>query len=303
MRTTLGMLVTAILWTGCGGGGNNPGNGGGGGGPMTASIDGQSFSADQFAGAAARSSAGGPVYTITGSHIVSGTNAQTIILILYNIAGPGTYPLGVNSTNFGGIGTVSEGASSWSTPLNGTAGTVILTSLTSSRIAGTFSFTASDLVNPTATKSVTNGAFDLAVSGTPGTLEPYRGSTMKATLGGTAWIGATIVTVAKTGGSYAFGGSSQTGGPGAGMSNVNIILSGVNGPGTFAFGGTSTGNQVSVTIGGTGYNSSLSGSSGSVVVTSVDANRLKGTFSGTIGSGGGSALNVSDGVFDIGLGR
>jgi len=71
---------------------------------MTASIDGQAFSADQSTAAAATSSAVA-LYTITGTH-VSGTAVQSIVLILYNIAAPGTYPLGVNSTNFGGTASI-----------------------------------------------------------------------------------------------------------------------------------------------------------------------------------------------------
>jgi hypothetical protein len=268
---------------------------------MSASVNGQAFTATQSATAAANSSAAVSVYTITGTRL-SGSTAQTILLSLYNIAAPGTYPLGVNSTNFGGLATYLEGSTSWTTPLNGTAGTVIITSLTATRIAGTFSFNAADVLNPASTRSVTNGAFDLGITGTPGTVQPYQGSAMKATLGGNAWIGASIVVVAKTGGSYAFGGSTITGTGAAGIANVNVILSGVTGPGTYAL-GPGQSNQLSVTAGGSGYNSSLTGSSGSVVVTSVDANRLKGTLSATLAAAGGAALAVSGGTFDIGLGK
>jgi hypothetical protein len=268
---------------------------------MTASIDGQAFSADQIATASAQTSSGVATYTLTGGRGTSGSNFQVITMSLWNIPGPGTYPLGVNATNFGGIASVTEGSTSWTTPLDGVAGTITLTTLGSGRIAGTFSFTAAQISNPSSTKHVTNGSFDMALTGTPGTVQPYQGSSMKANLGGTEWIGATIVTVAKTGGVYSFGGGSQTGGAGGGMSTVQITLSQVNGPGTFQIGGTSV-NQVHVTVASTAYNSALSGSSGSVVVTSVDANRLKGTFTGTLGSGGGPGLTVTNGTFDIGLG-
>lgn len=267
---------------------------------MTATIDGQAFSADQSAGAAAATSSGVSVYTITGTH-VAGSTVQAILLSLWNVGGPGTYPLGVNATNFGGIGSFVEGSSSWTTPLSGVAGTLILTTLTSTRIAGTFSFNAASLGTPTTTRSVSNGAFDLAISGTPGTVQPYQGSTMKATLGSTAWVGATIALVAKSGGVYAWGGSSATGVTGGVFTNVNITLSGVTGPGTYALGAGA--NSISVAVGSTGYNSNVAGSSGSVVVTSVDANRLKGTFSATLASGGGASLSVSGGTFDIGLGH
>lgn len=266
---------------------------------MTASVDGQAFSATQSSAAATATSAGS-VYTITGTQ-VSGSAVRSIALILYNIAAPGTYPLGVNSTNFGGSATIVDGSSSWSTPLSGVAGTVIVTSLTGSQIAGTFSFTAASAVTQGSTRTVTNGAFDLAFTGSPGTVQPYQGSAMKATLGSTAWIGATIVVVAKTGGVYSFGASSSTSVTGSGITNVNVILTGVTGPGTYTLGPAMS--QLSVTVGGSNYSSSLSGSSGSVVVTSVDTNRLKGTFTATLASGGGAALSVTGGTFDIGLGH
>jgi hypothetical protein len=268
---------------------------------MTASIDGQSFSANQLATATAATQNLVSFYTITGLQGSSATNAQSILLILYNIGAPGTYPLGVNSTNFGGIGTVTEGSASWLTPLNGTAGTVVITSLTSSRIAGTFSFTSNETTGASSTRTVSNGAFDLPISGTAGTVQPYQGSSMKATLGGAAWIGATIAVQGKTGGTYHFLGQSLTGATITGASSVNITLGGVTGPGAYPFGPTTS--SISVIIGTSSYSSSNAGSSGSVVVSSVDANRLKGTFSGTLGAtGGGSALNVTNGTFDIGLG-
>jgi hypothetical protein len=293
------MMAATLLWMGCGGGNNQ----GGGGGPMTASIDGQGFSADQVATANATTTSGVVAYTLTGGRGTSGSNFQVISITLWNIPGPGTYPLGVNATNFGGIASYTEGSTSWTTPINGTAGTITISTLGSGRIAGTFSFTSAQVQNPSSTKHVTNGSFDLALTGTPGTVQPYQGSSLRANLGGTDWIGGTIVTVAKTSGVYSFGASSQTGGGGAGLSTINITLGGVNGPATFQIGGTGVNvNQVSVVVNSASYNSSLSGSSGSVVVTSVDANRLKGTFTGTIASGGGPALTVINGTFDIGLG-
>jgi len=194
---------------------------------------------------------------------------------------------------------VTEGSSSWSTPLNGTAGTVMITNLGSGRIAGNFSFTAAQ-VSGAGTKAVTNGAFDLALTGTPGTVQPYQGSTMKGTLGGTAWIGATIV-VNKGGGTFSFIGASQPGVTSAASQSVDIILNG-QGPGTYPVGSNST-NLISVIIGNTNYSSSGTGSSGSVVVTSVDANRLKGTFSGTLTGLSAGSLTITNGTFDLGLGK
>src|SRR5262249_27774502 len=154
----------------------------GGGGQLTATVDGQAFSASQ-ATAAANTSNTVAVITITGVQGSSAASARSLILILYNVSGPGTYPLGVNSTNFGGSGAVNEGADTGITPLNGTSGTITITSLGPGHIAGNFSFTAAQINVAGTTRSVTNGSFDLALSGTPGTVQPYQGSTLKATLG------------------------------------------------------------------------------------------------------------------------
>ena len=74
------------------------------------------------------------------------------------------------------------------------------------------------------------------------------------------------------------------------------------GPGTFQFGPTSV-NQVLVNVGGVGYGSDIAGSSGSVVVTSLDANRLKETFSGTVAAAGAGSVTITNGAFDLGLGK
>ena len=298
MRAVSGMMITAVLCLGCGGGGGNPG--GGGGGEVTATVDGQAFSSTQ-ATAAANTQNSVVFYTITATQVVSGAAVRSLVLILYNVSGPGTYSLGVNSTGFGGIGTVSEGANNWMTPLNGTSGTLTITSLGSGRIAGTFSFTAVATPGAGSTRSVTGGNFDLSLTGTPGTVQPYQGSTLKATLGTTTWVAGTIV-VNKSSGTYSFLGTSQPTPTAAGTSSVDIILQGVSGPGTFQFGGTSV-NQVLVNVGGLGYSSDLAGSSGSVVVTSIDANRLKGTFSGTVGNAVGGSVTITNGAFDLGLGK
>jgi hypothetical protein len=193
-----------------------------------------------------------------------------------------------------GTATVVVGPSSWTTPLNGHSGTAFITLLTSTRIAGIFSFIAADILNPGSTKSVTNGSFDLPITGTPGTLPPNQGSRMAATLGGTVFTPATCVTVAKTGGVYSFGCSTVDG------YSIQFTLSGVTGPMNIPLGAVQ---QMQVHNLSQAWSSALPGSSGSVAITSVDSNRLMGTFSATLGSGSSApALVVTGGSFDIGLG-
>ena len=143
MRKTLALLLCSIA--ACGGS-STPATGPTGGttnGTFTATIDGQAWvsTTNQTASSSSANAVPGSI-TITGTKVVSATNYTTISLALGYLAGPGTYPLGVNQgTNAGGAGIVfaalGSAVSTWSTNLLGNAGTVTITSLTSSRIAGT----------------------------------------------------------------------------------------------------------------------------------------------------------------------
>jgi hypothetical protein len=230
-------------------------------------------------------------YILVGSKLISGTTALTLDLFLYNIAAAGTYPLGIGPTVVGGSGTVTEGSTTWLTPLSGAAGTVTISALSSSAIAGTFSFTAAPLVGGGASRAVTSGSFDIPITGTPAPLPASAGSRMSATLGGAAWNAATVVTVSHSGGVYAFGGSNTD-------YSVNLILSSISGPGTIPL--DTTTETLSIQQGTHAWSSSLGGS-GSVAITELTASRIKGTVTATLPEAGGGTLTVADGTFDVGL--
>ena len=113
------------------------GRGGGGGtSGFTAVIDGQAWTATSTS----RKAQVGPFGAITIQGLANGT---TLLLILYNIDSVGTYPLGMGGTAVGGLGQVSDlTGRGWSTPLSGAAGSVTITTLSSGRIAGTFTYDA-----------------------------------------------------------------------------------------------------------------------------------------------------------------
>jgi hypothetical protein len=295
LRKAAGLLVLAAMAS-CGsgsGGGGGAAGGGGGSGTFTATIDGQAWSGD-LSVSATTSPASPGTYILGGSKLVSGSTALTLLLTLYNIGATGTYPLGVGGTVVGGTGSVTEGASSWLTPLSGAAGTVTVSTLSASTIAGTFSFTAAPLVGGGASRVVTNGSFDIPISGTPGTLPASAGSKMSATLGGAAWNAATVVTVAHSGGVYQFGGSNTD-------YNLNFVLSSITGPGTVSLNASTE--TLSITKGLQTWRSSFGGS-GSVTITELSASRIKGTVTATLPDGvgaGAGTLTVADGIFDVGL--
>ncbi len=243
---------------------------------------------------------------VTGS-----TNVSIIQLTLFNIAGPGTYPLGVTPTIFGGVGMItrSSGTSAtvYSTPNSGSAGTITITTLTATRIAATFSFTASRFIGSTGplTTTVTNGQFDLTLA-SGGALEAVpanAGSRATCSFGGSAWTAGTVVAL------------NSSGNVTLGLANddyqINIFLIGVTGPGTYAI-TPSNFNYVVTAVHGTGTNPNPNccwtfgtGVSGSVTISTLNADRGTGTFDVTLppdpATVATSPLTLSGGVFDVGF--
>ncbi len=222
----------------------------------------------------------------------TGTNpARTVTIDLARIPGPGTYPLGVNlNSHTGGIALVTEGSQAWHTELNGAAGTITIAQLGATRITGSFSFTAVALGNhQPATRVVTQGEFDIPrhssyVPATPAQL----GSTLSATLNGTPFHAGTIV-------------GTGTGGFSADNQAYTLTLvANFPGPGTYAMGSNPGALQLLVTRhpAGTGSWVGNQPAHGSFTITSMDASRVIGTFSGTIPSAGG-ALVIQNGAFNL----
>lgn len=159
------LLATAVVAIGCGGGGggstgpnnnngNNNGNNGGSVKVVTATLNGQPFTATTVSGA-----------YLSGQLSITAFNAsRSINITAINLAGTGTISLNVGNqwSALGQIGGATEGT--YSTGYGG-VGTVTLTTATLFRVTGTFSFTAysssgSGLGQPVIT--VTNGVFDIS---------------------------------------------------------------------------------------------------------------------------------------------
>jgi hypothetical protein len=303
-------LVAALLIllphvTGCGGGGSNPAspggnNGGNGAGPMSATIDGQPWTASANAVNAQTNPSTPGVFLITGSELTN-TSATSISLTCYNIEGPGTYPFGVNTMVAGGLGIVATAGAGWTTPLSGASGTLTITALDVNHIAGTFAFTAgASTGSATTATTVTNGVFDVPLPGTPlPPLPAHLPSRLDATIAGSAWNAATIV--ASAGGGNLAVGASNT------QYFLNLIINGGATPGTYPLGGLV---QVLVndpTGGLTGANccwGGAAGGTGNVTVATVTADRATGSFNVTLNPQPGSAATqpaVVAGSFDVGL--
>lgn len=308
-RRVTGFLVLCASSTvaACGGGGAGPGAGAGGSGAsgsihLRATVDGQAWAADQ-ATIQVTGSAGTPGFlNISGTRLASASNFLSLTMALGFINGPGTYPLGVNQgTTPGGMVTIldqSAGATGlWATDFSGSRGAVTITSMSATRFAGTFQFTAPPQLGSTVTntRTVTDGDFELAVPAT--FMAPPAddaGSTMSAMFGGQPWNAATVTGLGSTSlGVLSFGGSTT------GISLSLVTQMAVQAGNTY--------DQTAVKLMATGAGASCCwaglGDISSVTITSLTAARVAGTFSATLPPASGSAaagpLVITGGTFDV----
>jgi hypothetical protein len=94
--------------------------------------------------------------------IAAASTSYTITFTLFNAAAPGTYSLLYTNTTVPSFAILAgSNGSAWTTNTTGGGGTVVITALTSSRVAGSFSFDAPATVQTTATAHVTGGSFDV----------------------------------------------------------------------------------------------------------------------------------------------
>jgi hypothetical protein len=166
------MLTSSLLVTACSRSSDNPADpadsGGGtatGSGTMSATVDGQSWTATLVSAGYTNNS-----LAVTGSQ-VQGTSASTLTITIANVTGTGEFRLGllpgvggVQGVATYGIGTgAGSTAQAWVTT-NTETGTVNITRLDvpNKTVAGTFSFRCRN-PNPNATpeiRNITNGRFE-----------------------------------------------------------------------------------------------------------------------------------------------
>ena len=307
------LFATVASIAACGGGSEgatSPNGGSTSGFHMTAKIDGSAFVAGNPSLSFANQAVAGG-YVLSG--LQSSTTAATIITMsLANIRGPGTYPLGVGPQVPGGSVVLAVSTAGWSTPMTGADGSITITSLSPTEIAGTFNFivTASSSGATPATRTITEGDFRLPVKQlvTIGAIPDNAGSTLSTTASGAtynaAFVQANINTISGSAGNLVIVNSSNT------ARAFGFTLSNVTGPGTYALGNTPTVTRqmqfsfVSNVLANT-WSSLGPGSSGSVIITSMTSTRIKGTFSGVLGPAPGfssaGTATIANGVFDIGL--
>jgi hypothetical protein len=286
----------------------------GGGTGLTAKIDGKAWEAS--AGSiVAQTNFGVPgAVMILGSQTVDG-KTSSITMTLYNVNGPGDFPMGVDVSVFGGIGLVGEGTGSggngesWITDNSGVAGIVTITAIGDGRIVGDFEFIASPgkSIPVWSTRKVTEGHFDLPLKGTLAALAEGAGSQVKCELNGVFYNAATVVASL----------TDFTGGPGltistvSSLQSINIILAGVTDTGTFTPLSNMSPQRI-ITAGLTGgdaatccWDTDSSPVTGKVIITRFEPKRVQGTFTATLKAKAGKPatedLVITNGSFNVGI--
>jgi hypothetical protein len=275
---------------------------------MTATIDGQSWSSNSAAILALQVSAVSGDYILGGTELAAnGLPGTSLSIAINDVAGPGTYPLGVDGVSVAGgfITVTAANGASWLTAFSGAAGTITITALNSTHIAGTFTFTASQTSNgATGSRVVTNGVFDVPFH-SAATIQPLPdsvGSKMAATLNGQPW-NAAIVSAGTSLGLISISGinSNQT---------LLFTIHQPTAPGTYALSSASPNlmeawDPNAVKPAGSRCCWGVAGDVGSVTFTSLTKTRAKGTFTMTLSPQPGTAatgkLVVTGGTLDIGL--
>jgi hypothetical protein len=160
MTRTASMIVSLALvaMSACGGGSdggptgtNNTAAGDGG---IKANLNGVAWRSTKGADRVSKS---GQIYAIVGLNL-----PYALTLALAPVTGPGTISLNLAAST-GSSAIVSTASGAWGTAFTGGSGTVVITTLTANRIAGTFSFDAvPGSGSVTGTLQVRNGTFDVA---------------------------------------------------------------------------------------------------------------------------------------------
>ncbi|MBM4183614.1 MAG: hypothetical protein FJ207_05240 [Gemmatimonadetes bacterium] len=240
-------------------------------------------------------------YEISG---ISAGDGYSIALQLGHVSLADTFPLGVGSTMIGGRGVLAldhglvAEDTIWTTDPLGYGGEVLITTLTTARVAGTFSFDAG--LGTGSERTVTHGSFDLPITVGGGGPAPGNAghrvegnvpTAYRSTNASFSWPAGTSPTLAITAGAW---------------TSLLISIENVPGTGTYALDTLPPVRSIRV-IGQPGapvgmWSSARPGGSGSVTVTSVTPQRVQGTFSATViaqQSGTVASFPVS-GFFDMG---
>jgi hypothetical protein len=213
--------------------------------------------------------------------IAGGDNRQLLSFAVTANRGSGTYTTGVIDPNNVVVSTLSNvgGAAAWLSGPTFGSGSVTITSLTSTSAAGTFTLTLAPTAGTGATgnKVITNGVFNVTFT-VPPTLPPGAGAvngTISASVDGVAWRGAVSARATTTNGLVSITGQDTD-------TRLISLAFFASGPGTVSLNYPNP-SHGSMNLGGQFWDTAtFPGGTGSVVVTTITATRVTGTFSMTM---------------------
>ena len=301
MRLSHFILATALLLPiACSESGSGPVLPGGGTtvAPVKATINGQAWSSGTSV-TAIRAATG--LYSLTA---LNTSGDYTLAFTLNNIGAAGVYPLGTTASLSGGTVVVSKpGATGWSTPLTGAAGQIVITSLTATRLAGEFAFTATPLTG-TGNLTVANGTFDVPVTGAVafGALPDNLGGRYTGTANGASFAASGVSAILTTGTAPTLTIAAT------GERTIVISLVNMTGVGAYTLTNASPVRSIQVTGSPTSqtatWYSQGQGGGGTVNITTSTATRFAGNYTATLVPLGGGATGVLTltGTFDFGRG-
>lgn len=241
-----------------------------------------------------------------------------ISLFLFGMKTVGKYPLGTYPSVSGGyVQIFGAPAGDLISPTTGSAGEVTVTTLSTTRVAGTFSFTAVRESDATRVP-VTNGTFDLALTdANPGAVADSAGGFFRGNVDGESFTAAAAFAYSSNAPLNRITVQAYNDSPTIKSTEISVLLQNITTTGTYALDLAALRymsvklHQRSRTIPAGGFSGTLlgswhsqnSGSSGSVTITTLTASRIAGTLSAMIAPEPGSPITRSISVtasFDLG---
>ena len=154
----LALPVAAVLAIACSSGGSTGPKGGGGSADLSATVNGASWLGSVGAVATRTVEAGDTIVAIGGAN----TGESIIIGMAFNDLGPGVY--GIGAAGEAANADIQEGGAVWASNITGGTGSITIDTISTTRVVGSFQYTAVPVSGSTATGtvSVTNGKFALS---------------------------------------------------------------------------------------------------------------------------------------------
>jgi hypothetical protein len=260
---------------------------------FTATIDNAAWSATRVTAI----THGDGDYTIIAP--ASGTR-HAMLIALHAVTSARSYPLGALPASGGGIVQMLSGGTAFALAAPEAASAIEMTTVSATRIAGTFRFSMPSAPGqaPAAGPIVTAGQFDLPLVAAENLLDRVRFTHIFSALITDSLSTGSTVTLTRSPADGALGASS-----GDFIRFITLSLGGVNATGVYSIGNDST-RVVRVQKSGVSWGGSSATNTGSLIITSFTATRIRGMVAAILKPSIGFTPNPDNailGMFDLAL--